>query len=156
ANILHVAKPLDDVAAPLGIAQDEAQAALERARKTLYEARSRRVWPGKDDKALAAWNGWTLRAFTEAGRHLDRKDYRAAASKNADCIMRELLVDGLLKRTWRQGQAKLDAYLEDYAALANAFLSLYETTGDASRFSFARALVETMIERFWDEPTGAF
>src|SRR5262245_18240052 len=155
-NILHIAAKLEDVATALGIAQDEARAALARARNTLYEARSKRVWPGRDDKALAAWNGWMLRAFAEAGRHLDREDYRAAANKNADFIVRELVVDGRLHRAWRQGQAKLDAYLEDCAALANAFLSLYEATGDVSRFTFARALVEAMLERFWDESTGAF
>ena len=155
-NILHVAQPLEEVAASLGISADEAQASLERARMILYEARSRRVWPGKDDKTLAAWNGWMLRAFAEAGRLLDREDYRAAANKNADFIARELLVDERLRRAWRNGQAKLDAYLEDYAALANAFLSLYEATGDASRFAFAHELVGMMIERFWDEPTGAF
>jgi uncharacterized protein YyaL (SSP411 family) len=155
-NILHVAAKLEDVAASLGISTDEARASLERARTTLYEARARRIWPGKDDKALAAWNGWMLRAFAEAGRILDREDYRAAANRNADFVMRELLVGGRLRRAWRNGQAKLDAYLEDYAALANAFLSLYEATGDASRFTFARELVDAMIERFWDEPTGAF
>ena len=78
-----------------------------------------------------------LRAFAEAGRLLDREDYRAAANRNADFVARELLVDGRLRRAWRNGQAKLDAYLEDYASLANAFLSLYEATGDASRFTFA-------------------
>ena len=156
ATILHVVQPLEDVAASLGISTDEAQASLERARKMLYEARSRSIWPGKDDKALAAWNGWMLRAFAEAGRILDREDYRAVANSDADFVMRELLVDGRLRRAWRNGQAKLDAYLEDYAALANAFLSLYEATGDTSRFTFARELVETMIARFWDEPTGAF
>jgi uncharacterized protein YyaL (SSP411 family) len=156
ANILHAAQPLEVVAAPPGVSADEARARLEQARRTLYEARSRRVWPGKDDKALAAWNGWMLRAFAEAGRFLDREDYRAAANKSADFVARELLVDGRLRRAWRNGRAKLDAYLEDYAALANAFLSLYEATGEASRFTFSRTLVETMLERFWDEPTGAF
>jgi uncharacterized protein YyaL (SSP411 family) len=155
-NILHVAQPLEDVAASLEISVNEAQERLERARKTLYEARAQRVWPGKDDKALAAWNGWMLRALAEAGRLLDREDYRATASRNADFVARELLVNGRLRRAWRNGQAKLDAYLEDYAALANAVLSLYEATGDASRFAFARELVETMLERFWDELTGAF
>jgi uncharacterized protein YyaL (SSP411 family) len=156
ANILHGAQPLEDIAASLGIAIDEALASVERARSTLYEARSKRIWPGKDDKALAAWNGWMLRAFAEAGRLLDRDDYVAAANRNADFVARELLVDGRLQRAWRNGQAKLDAYLEDYAALANAFLSLYEATGAAGRFTFARTLVEAMIERFWDEATGAF
>jgi uncharacterized protein YyaL (SSP411 family) len=155
-NILHVAKPLDDVAVALGRSTDEARTSLELARKTLYGARSRRIWPGKDDKALAAWNGWMLRAFAEAGRLLDREDYRAVANSNADFVTRELLVDGRLRRAWRNGQTKVDAYLEDYASLANAFLSLYETTGDASRFAFARDLGEAMIARFWDEPTGAF
>jgi uncharacterized protein YyaL (SSP411 family) len=155
-NILHVATPLDEVAAALGTSEDDARETLARARKTLYEARSRRVWPGRDDKALAAWNGWMLRAFAEAGRALERDDYRQSATRNADFIERELLVDDRLKRVWRNGQAKIDAYLEDYAALANAFLSLYEATGETQRFTRARALAETMLERFWDEPTGAF
>ncbi len=155
-NIPHAANDPRAVAASLGIAEDAAQAALARAKRTLYNVRAGRVWPAKDDKVLAAWNGFMQRAFAEAGRALDRDDYRAAAAKNAAFVTERMIVDGRLRRSWRNGQARLDAYLEDEAALANALLSTYEATGDATRFTQARALADDLIARFWDEESGLF
>jgi uncharacterized protein len=155
-NILHVARSVEDAATALGIAPAEAQAALARARKRLYAARAQRVWPGRDDKAITAWNAWALRAFAEAADALGRDDYRAAAQKNADFLLATMLLDGRLLRTWRQGQAKLDAYLEDYAALANALLSVYALTGEPTYFTAARGLGDDLLRRFWDDETQGF
>jgi uncharacterized protein YyaL (SSP411 family) len=155
-NILHVARPLAEVAAEQGIAADQAEAALARVRETLYARRAQRVWPGRDDKVIAAWNGLMLRALAEAARALDHAEYRRAATANADFLLRALVRDGRLLRTWRAGQAKLDAYLEDYAAVANGLLSTYEATGDARWFTAARQLTDELIARFWDEATEGF
>ncbi len=155
-NILHVTRSVDEAARMLGIDADEAQAALAGARERLYAARAQRVWPGRDDKAITAWNALALRAFAEAASALGRDDYRAAACKNADFLLATMLRDGRLLRTWRNGQAKIDAYLEDYAALANALLSVYELTGEPRYFAAARHLGDDMLRRFWDEPTQAF
>jgi uncharacterized protein YyaL (SSP411 family) len=155
-NILHVAEPIEDVAAALGLTVDAVRATLASARERLYSTRARRVWPGRDDKVLAAWNGLMLRAMAEAGRALDRDDYRQAAANAARFVREHMIVDGRLRRSWRQGQAKLDAYLEDYAAVANGLLSAYEATADVSFFVDARQLAGDMLDRFWDVTLDAF
>ena len=155
-NILHVTRTMEGAAETLGISPDEAQAALARARERLYAARAQRVWPGRDDKAITAWNALALRTFAEAAGALRRDDYRAAALKNADFLLATMLREGRLLRTWRNGQAKIDAYLEDYAALANALLSVYELTGESRYFSAARSLGDDIVRRFWDDETQAF
>ncbi|HET9110230.1 MAG TPA: thioredoxin domain-containing protein [Ktedonobacterales bacterium] len=155
-NILHVTRSVEDAAETLGISVDQAQAALARARERLYAARSRRVWPGCDDKAITAWNALAQRVFAEAANALGRDDYREAATRNADFLLGTMLRDGRLLRTWRNGQAKIDAYLEDYAALANALLSVYELTGEPRYFSAARSLGDDILRRFWDEETQGF
>jgi hypothetical protein len=156
SNILHVARTVDEAARTLGMDVAEAQAALARARERLYAARAQRIWPGRDDKAITAWNALALRAVAEAASALSRDDYRAAARKNADFLLTTMLRDGRLLRTWRNGQAKIDAYLEDYAALANALISVYELTGEPRYFVAARSLGDEILRRFWDEPTQAF
>jgi uncharacterized protein len=155
-NILHVAQPLAEVAGALGLTEAEAQQELEAARATLFRVRSERVWPGRDDKVTTAWNGLMLRALAEAGRVLDRADYRAAAEANATFVLTQLADGDALRRTWRQGRAKLDGYLEDYAAVAGGLLSLYAATGEPRWFTEARRLADAMLERFWDDEIGGF
>ncbi len=155
-NILHVERTAGQVAQALGIAEPEVREALARARQKLYEARSARVWPGRDDKVLTAWNGWMLRAFAEAGRILDREEYRAASVKNAEFLLEHMRVEGRLVRSWRNSEAKIAAYLDDYAALVNGLLSVYEVTGEARFFTDARRSADELLDRFWDDSTGAF
>jgi uncharacterized protein YyaL (SSP411 family) len=155
-NILHVDRSAEDVAAERSIAVEDVRAILERARQRLYTVRAQRVWPGRDDKVIAAWNGLMLRALAEAGRILGRPDYVAAAQANARFLVEQLIVAGRLQRTWRTGRAKLDAFLEDYASVANGLLALYETDGDAHWFTEARRLADDALERFWDEAVGGF
>jgi uncharacterized protein YyaL (SSP411 family) len=155
-TILHVARPLAEVAGVLGLSDAEARAARERARVALYARRAARVWPGRDDKVIAGWNGLMLRAMAEAGRLLDRPDYRAAAEANAGFLLTSLVVDGRLRRTWRAGRAGMDAYLEDHAALVNGLLSTYEASGTVRWFDAARRLADEMLDRFWDPAAEGF
>jgi uncharacterized protein YyaL (SSP411 family) len=130
---------------------------LERGRKTLYEARSKRVWPGLDDKRLTAWNALMIAALADAGAVLGRDDYLEAARACADFIDRELRdSDGRLLRTYKDGRASLNAYLEDHAFLLEALLVLYEATFETRWFTGARALADTTIERFADPESGGF
>src|SRR5258707_672364 len=130
-NIPNPPRPLDDVAAELGLARPDLEASLRASRARLYEARARRVPPALDDKVLTAWNGLMIGAFAEGfrltgdPRHLDAAT-RAAAFLRAQLVTKE----GRLLRTWRAGHAHLDAYLEDYAYLAAGLLDLYEAGGD--------------------------
>jgi uncharacterized protein YyaL (SSP411 family) len=153
-NILHIARQPEALDLALGLSEADVRGALARARTRLYEARARRVQPAKDDKVIAAWNGLMLRALAQAGRILDREDYRHAALANASFLRERMVVEGSLCRTWRQGQPRLSAYLEDYAALANGLLSTYEATGDLTCFEHAHVLSDEMIARFWDDDVG--
>src|SRR5215216_7487738 len=121
-------------------------------RRRLYEVRTRRVWPGLDDKRLTSWNALMVAALADAGATLEREDYLEAARGTAEFILRDLRdPDARLLRTWKDGQAKLNAYLEDHAFLLEALISLYEATFEPRWFGEARALADTMIERFADD-----
>ncbi len=155
-NILHVDRSVEEVAAEAGVSVERLERALARGREVLYEARARRVWPGRDDKVLTAWNAMMLRTFAEAGRILGNRDYLDAANACADFLLRELRPGGRLLRSWKDGRAKIDAFLEDHALLADALVSLFEATGDAERIEAARALADDTLDRFWDEDEGIF
>jgi uncharacterized protein YyaL (SSP411 family) len=134
----------------------EGRAALAGVRERLYQARSARVWPGRDDKVLTAWNAMMLRSFAEAGRALARAEYVEAARANAKFIRRELWRDGVLLRSWRAGAGKIPAFLDDHALLVDALVSLYESTFEPEWIAWARQLTDVMIDRFWDEEAGLF
>ena len=155
-SILHSAKTSAEVATELSLEEEQVRDAIARARSQLYEARRQRVAPARDDKVLTAWNGLMQRAFAEAGRILDRQDYRDAAVANAQFLLGAMRTDSSLLRSWRNGQARIPAYLEDYAALANALLATYETTGNVRFFSEARALADEALTRFWDDEIETF
>jgi uncharacterized protein len=146
-NILHLA---DGAAA-------ERPAGLDAARATLLAARAERVWPGLDDKRLTSWNALAISALAEAGAVLGRPDYLEAAAECAEFLLGTMRDDdGRLLRTYKDGRAHLNAYLEDHAFLVEALLTLYEASFDPRWFSEARALAETMIERFGDDERGGF
>ena len=125
-NILHITDSLDEVARRFNLEPTVARQRLSAASQKLYDLRAKRIWPGLDDKVLTAWNGLLLAALAEAGRDLKRPDYLEAAVQNAEFLYGTMrTVDGRLLRTWKAGsEAKYNAYLEDYAYLADALLAL--------------------------------
>jgi uncharacterized protein len=146
-NILHLA---DGAAA-------SAPAGLDVARAALLAARAERVWPGLDDKRLCSWNALAIAALAEAGAVLGRPDYLEAAAACAEFVLGTMRDDdGRLLRTYKDGRAHLNAYLEDHAFLVEALLTLYEAGFDPRWFKAARALAETMIDRFGDAERGGF
>ncbi|MBI2461381.1 MAG: thioredoxin domain-containing protein [Candidatus Rokubacteria bacterium] len=155
-NILHVPGEPGEVAASFGMGEEDLLAALARARVALHQARERRVHPGRDDKILAGWNGMMLRAFAEAARILERPDYERAAVRNAEFLLSALRADGRLLRSWKDGQAKLLGYLEDYAMLADGLLALYEATFESRWLEEARRLGDEMLRLFWDPEVSGF
>jgi uncharacterized protein YyaL (SSP411 family) len=143
----------------------EQRPALAEARCKLFEAREKRVHPGRDEKVLTSWNGLMLAAFAEAARALDRDDgsralaasYRQVAECNAEFLLRELRQEnGRLLRSWKDGEAKLNGYLEDYANLIEGLLELYQTTFEPRWFVAAQELAETMIAHFQASGGGFF
>ena len=157
ANILNVPRPPADYAAQNGITEADLQAAIGRARATLLPVREERVHPLRDDKALTGWNGLMLRSFAEAGAAFDRDDYRDAARRNAAFLLEHMRdSSGRILRTWRQGQAKLLGYLEDYACLADGLIALHEATLEPRWLQEAVAVADGMIALFWDDAVGGF
>jgi uncharacterized protein len=136
---------------------DDPPAELSQIRRRLLAARARRVRPGLDDKRIASWNALMVGALAEAGAVLERPDFVEAAVTCAIFLLSELRApDGRLLRTWKDGRARLAAYLEDHAYLVEALLTLYEATFDPRWFRAARGLADTMVERFADEQRGGF
>ncbi len=146
-NILHL---------PLGPVADRPPR-YDEARDALYERRCKRVWPALDDKRLASWNALMIAALADAGAVLDRPDYLDAARACAGHVA-ERMRDGRgrLLRSWKDGEARLDAYLEDYAYCVEALLVLYEATFEVRWFDAARELADMMIELFADAERGGF
>jgi len=129
----------------------------ETIRLRLYQACSKRVWPGLDDKRLTAWNALMISALAEAGATLAEPRYLDAARSAAAFVLRSLRDDrGRLLRTYKDGEAKLNAYLEDHAFLLEALLTLYESTFDPRWFAAAREIADSMIDRFADGERGGF
>ncbi|HEX8888752.1 MAG TPA: thioredoxin domain-containing protein [Pyrinomonadaceae bacterium] len=155
-NILRVERTVEEVAGAAGVPVADLQKSLARSRRKLFEAREQRVKPARDEKVLTAWNGLMLASFAEAAAILERNDYKEVAERNAQFILESLRRDGRLLRTYKDGQAKLNAYLEDYAFFVDGLLALYQTTGTLRWLKEAQALTEQMIEEFWDEEDGGF
>ena len=130
---------------------------LEHARQALYESRAERVWPALDDKRLASWNALMIAALADAGASLGRDDYLEAARACADFVLSEMRdPEGRLLRTYKDGGARLNAYLEDHAFMLEALLVLYEATYEQRAFEQAREIAGTMIGRFADPERGGF
>jgi uncharacterized protein len=130
---------------------------FDEIRRALYKHRSRRVWPGRDDKRLAAWNALMISALAEAGAFLPCRDYLDAAVACAGFVQRDLRDErGRLLRSYKDGEARIGAYLEDHAYLVEALLTLYEATFDTRWFDAARETADQMIERFGDSERGGF
>jgi uncharacterized protein YyaL (SSP411 family) len=128
-----------------------------RIRAKLLQARERRVRPGLDDKRLTSWNALMITALAEAGAALDERRYTDAAVAGAEFVLRELRDDrGRLLRSYNEGTARIDAYLEDHAFLLEALIALFEATCEARWFEEATALADQMISRFADPLRGGF
>ena len=169
-NILHCVKTFAQYAQLNGTTEADLRTRLDAARRKLFEARARRVWPGLDDKVLTSWNGLTIGALAQAARVLDRRDYADAAVRAADFLLTRMRtsplsqsggegsgVRGLLLRTWSAGhEPKLNAYLEDYSFLLDGLVSLYEATFEPRWIVSALELADATIDQFWDSKDGGF
>jgi len=155
-NILHIEQDAQTVADQAHVSLETLQASLKRSREMLFKVREKRVKPGRDEKILASWNGLMLRSFAEAARYLDRPDYLQVATNNAEFLLRELYRDGRLQRTYKDGRAHLNGYLEDYAFLADGLLALYEASFNPRWFVEAHRLADEAIALFADEQNGGF
>ena len=139
-----------------GHSEEQLDARLEPLRRRMLAARERRARPGTDDKVLTAWNGLMITAFSRAHQALGRPEDLAAARGAADFLLGHALEEDRLKVSYREGQARLNAYLDEYAFLARGLLDLYESCFVVDYINVARLLARTLIARFADADKGGF
>jgi len=128
----------------------------QRIRQKLFEHREKRIHPLKDDKILTDWNGLMIAAFAKAYSVLKIDEYLNVARKSADFILKNLYKDGKLLHRFRDGEAKIDGYLDDYSFFIWGLLELYEASFETRYLKTAIDLTETMIQLFWDGENGGF
>ena len=161
-NLLYVASSLEELATRTGKTPEEIEASLQRARMLLFQARLSRPRPHLDDKVLTGWNGLMLAAFARAARVLPKDAARAryleAAERSARFLEAHMWDPGarVLKRRYRQGDAAIDGYAEDYAYLIFGVIELFQVSGDPHWLEWARALQRRQDELFWDAENGGW
>jgi hypothetical protein len=155
-SILHV--PLDPATAATraGVDLEILDQVLVRGRHILLDARSRRVWPARDEKILAAWNGLMLRGVATAARVFGVQAFTKLAIRNAEFLAREMVRGGRVMRSHKEGVTRINGFLEDHAAVGLGFLAVYELMFDEQWVQRAREIADAMIEWFWDDEVGAF
>jgi uncharacterized protein YyaL (SSP411 family) len=155
-NILHVAQELPALAAALDLEEAEAQRLLARAREKLYQARRLRPAPLRDEKILTSWNGLMMSAHAFAALVLGEPAYAQRAERAADFLLNHLRAQGRLMRSFKDGQARHNGYLDDYAFLTAALIDLYEATGNIRWLREAIALDKILAEHYEDQQSGGF
>ncbi len=154
-NILHLRKALGELASDLNLSQQDLQAHLELIRQKLFAYREKRVHPMKDDKILTDWNGLMIAALAKGAQAFDEPEYAEAACRAADFILGNMRKpDGRLLHRYRDGQAGVEANLDDYAFLVWGLIELYEAIFDARHLEVALELTSDMVRHFWDEDGG--
>ena len=150
-NILNVSRDPASVAADLGISGEQLGDIAARGKCKLYGVRSQRVWPARDEKILAGWNGWMLAAFAEAAVAFDHDGYRDVVRHNADFLLTRIDASGRLMRT-----PKIAGLLEDYSGVAWGLALAYEAAHDRRYLDAARRLADQILDRFPDAENGGF
>jgi len=129
---------------------------LDAARSKLFMAREQRVRPGRDDKLLTSWNALAIEGLARAARRFDRPDWLRLAQNAADFLRRNLVGEGRLLATWKDGHAHLNAYLDDHAYLLAALLELLAGEFRHEDLAFARRLADDLLAHFEDREAGGF
>ena len=150
-NVLWTPHPAAAAAREAGLSVEDLEREVADASARLFQAREARVHPATDDKVLAAWNGLAISALAEAGRTFGERRYLDAALAAAEFVLGALRgPDGRLLRSWRDGRQGGPGYLDDYACMAEACLTLYETTFDLRWLREAKRLAAALLELFAD------
>ena len=150
-NILHKDKTLNEIAKELNVEPEALEKSIENSNRVLLKKRDKRIKPGLDDKTICSWNALMLKGLADAYAHTGEKKYLELALKNANFIDKNLYKEGRLFRTYKNKKAKIDAFLEDYATLADAYIRLYEVSFEEKWLNKASTLIEYSLANFHDK-----
>ena len=151
-----LARSLGEVAGELGLTEETAAARMQSARAKLFAARATRVRPGCDDKQLTSWNALMIAGLAHAGRVMARADWIDAAQDAIDFLHRNVWRDGRLLASNKHGEARLNAYLDDYAFLLDALLETLQADYREADMAWARELADALLRHFEDADAGGF
>ena len=138
------------------IADDDAKASIERSKKILLAERMKRVAPARDEKQLTSWNALAIRGLAIAGRSLQRPDLIEAATAATDFVQDNMLRDGRLLASYKDGEARFPAYLDDHAFMLDALLELLQSDWDTARLTLAMQIADLLLDHFEDGENGGF
>lgn len=155
-SILHVEEPVSEQARLLGVDEPHLQQVLASGRQALFSARSWREAPGRDDKVVVSWNGMMLSAMSRGAQALGRTEWLESALACGQFLQQNLMVDGLLRHSWKDGVVGTQAFQDDYAALICGLVDLYEASLEERWLQWAVELADGMIATFWDDARGGF
>jgi uncharacterized protein len=155
-SILHVPRDPQLIAEEFGITLEKLERIVEKSRKKLYEVRARRVWPGRDEKILAGWNGWMLAAFAEGAFAFGSEELLGVVRRNADFLIDRMLDEDRLYRSYKDGKRKIEGLLEDYSGVAWGLIAAFEATQERRYLDRARRLTRQIVDRFEDRENGGF
>ncbi len=153
---LTVRESVKTLADVTGKTETELVKTIDAARATLLTARAQRIAPDRDEKQLTSWNALAIRGLAIAGRALEQPDHIKAAQKAADFIFENLLQDGRLLASHKNGRSKFAAYLDDHAFLLDALLELLQAQWNSRYMEFAITLADLLLEHFYDGEAGGF
>jgi uncharacterized protein YyaL (SSP411 family) len=155
-NVLHRTIELGDAARMFGRSEDQIQSAIATIRAKLLAERAKRVHPGRDEKILTAWNAMMIGAFADGFRAHQEDRYLEAGRRACEFILSKMWDGRTLLRSCKDGVARFNAYLEDYALLSGALVDMYEASLEPGYLSSARMLADIVVERFLDYEKGGF
>ena len=155
-NILHITEDLSKVAQGLGFSLTQAKSELHLSHQKLLSVRNVRPLPLRDEKVLTSWNGLMISAFVYGAFVLGGQGYLEQAARSAGFIWDNMYKDGGLKRSWKNGEAYIEAYLDDYAFFISALLDLFEVSGELKWLERAIELNRILEQNFEDKTQGGF
>jgi len=157
SNVLYLTGPLNEMASQMDMTTEELRDVLAIASKKLFDLREKRIRPQRDDKVLADWNGLMIAAFAKAAQAFGCKGYEKSAVRAAEFFLNNMRhSNGRLYHRFRDGEAAVEGFLDDYAFLIWGFIELYESSFDTKFLQDAMNMTRTMIDLFWDDSEGGF
>ena len=155
-NILHSSINLSSISFKFGKPESEIKENLKRCREKLFEVRAKRVPPGRDDKILTSWNALMITGFLKGYKVTQQEEFLKTATKCIDFIEQKMTKDGEILHTYKNGKAKLKAYLDDYAYFINALLDYFEIRPTKKYLDAAIYYANYLLQHFWDEKEKNF
>jgi uncharacterized protein YyaL (SSP411 family) len=155
-TVLEAVVPVARLAHERGLPEETVERELLAARRALFDAREKRVKPGRDDKILAGWNGLMIRGLAFASRVFGRPEWARLAAGAADFVLSGMWKGTRLVRSYEEGRGRIDGFLEDYGDLAAGLTALYQATFEVKYLEAASALVRRAVELFWDPQKQAY